>query len=147
MNKKFMGVTAALLLGSSVGMFADNIGPGLGAMLLKGKSGKGMEILGAFLNGIAFNGYFAITFGTMGYEEGAKIAFADANSFIADNFDNLAEDIAKGDGEYLDVLSDMIAVSDKVAFKNSVQANFSDIYSSADVTADEVAEKLFKLVI
>ena len=146
MNKKILAVTAALLVGTSANMFADNIGPGLGRVLLSGKSGKLWEFLGTTLNGICANGVFAITFGTSGYEDGAAIALADTNRFIAENMDNLANDIAVGDGEYLDTLADMLAVSDKAAFKNTVQANFTNIYSSSDVTATEVSAKIYALV-
>lgn len=147
MNKKVLAVTTALLIGASASMFADNIGPGLGRVLLKGKQGKMWEFLGTTLNGICYNGGFALTTGTLGYEEGATIALADTNRFIADNMDNLAQDIAMGEGEYLDVLSDMLAVSDKAAFKSTVQANFNNIYSSSEVTAEEVSAKIYALVI
>lgn len=98
------------------------------------------------MNGCCGNGLFAITTGTLGYEEGVTIALADTNRFIADNMDNLAQDIAMGDGEYLDVLADMLAVSDKAAFKSTVQANFDNIYSSSDVTSTEVSAKIYALV-
>ncbi len=147
MNKKVLAATAALMIGASASMFADNIGPGLGRVLLKGKQGKMWEFLGTTLNGICGNGTFALTTGTLGYEEGAAIALADTNRFIADNMDNLAQDIAMGEGEYLDVLSDMLAVSDKAAFKSTVQANFNNIYSSSEVTAEEVSAKIYALVI
>ena len=146
MNKKVLAVTAAVLVGTSASMFADNIGPGLGRVLLKGKSGKLWEFVGTTLNGLGGNGMFAITFGTSGYEKGAEIALVDTNNFIAENMDQLANDIAMGDGEYLDVLSDMLAVSDKAAFKNTLQANFNDIYSSSDVTSEEVSAKIYALV-
>ncbi|WP_296322498.1 DUF3015 family protein [Treponema sp. UBA3813] len=146
MNKKLLAVSAALLISTSASMFADNIGPGLGRVLLKGKQGKLWEFLGTTLNGLCGNGMFALTTGTLGYEEGAAIALADTNRFIADNMDNLAQDIAMGDGEYLDVLADMLAVSDKATFKSTLQANFNDIYSSSDVSATEVSAKIYALV-
>lgn len=147
MNKKVLAATAALLVGASASMFADNIGPGLGRVLLKGKQGKMWEFLGTTLNGICGNGVFALTTGTLGYEEGAAIALADTNRFIADNMDSLAQDIAMGEGEYLDTLSDMLAVSDKATFKTNLQANFNNIYSSSEVTAEEVSAKIYSLVI
>lgn len=147
MNKKILAAAAALTIGASASMFADNVGPGLGRVLLEGKQGKGWELLGTFLNALVGNGTFAITFGTSGYKEGAVIALADTNQFIADNMDSLAQDIAMGEGEYLDTLSDMLGVSDKVAFKSSAQASFSDIFASADVTAEEVSAKIYALAI
>lgn len=45
------------------------------------------------------------------------------------------------------VLADMLAVSDKVAFKNTLKDNFSNIYTSSDVTAEEVAARIHSFAI
>jgi len=146
-KKRFAVAVAALFLAaSSAGVFADNIGPGLGRELLKGQRGKGMEILGVTLNSLSCNQLFAITFGTLGYQDNAKIGMAATNTFIAENLDALAGDIAKGDGEYLDTLSTMLDVSDKVAFKSTLQKNFNGIFSSPDVTAADVSAKIYSFV-
>ena len=144
--KKFVAVLLAFMLIGSVFAFADNIGPGLGRIALQGKTGKGWEILGLTLNGLGGNGVFAITFGTSGYQNGAKIGKAETNTFIAENMDALAADIAKGEGEYLDTLAAMLEVADPVAFKVSAQAHFDDIFASPDVSAEEVSEKIYALV-
>ena len=61
--------------------------------------------------------------------------------------DGLAQDIAMGEGEYLDVLADMLAVSDKASFKSTLKDNFSNIYTSSDVTAEEVAARIHSFAI
>jgi hypothetical protein len=147
LKRKLVVLIAALSLIASSGVFADNIGPGLGRELLKGKKGKVMEIIGVTLNGISSNQLFAITFGTLGYKENAQIGMAATNTFIAENLDALAGDIAKGNGEYIDTLSSMLNVSDTVAFKTSLQKNFTEIFSSPDVSAAEVSAKIYSLVI
>lgn len=147
MNKKVLAATVALVIGTSAGVFADNIGAGLGRVLLQGKSGKGWEILGSILNGCCANGAFAITTGTLGYREGEAIALVDTKNFVADNMDGLAQNIAMGEGEYLDVLADMLAVSDKASFKSTLKDNFSNIYTSSDVTAEEVAARIHSFAI
>ena len=144
--KKFVAVLLSVMLIGSVFAFADNIGPGLGRTALKGKTGKGWELLGLTLNGLGANGVFAITFGTSGYQNGAAIGKAETTTFIAENMDALAADIAKGDGEYLDTLAAMLAVADPVAFKADTQANFDEIFASPDVSAEEVTEKIYALV-
>ena len=141
MKKSFL-VAAAVAMVSCAGLFADNVGPGLGRIALEGKSGKGWELLGTFLNGLCYNGTFAITFGTSGYQDGARIGMADADLFIAENMDSLAKDIAIGEGEYLDTLTDILAVEDKVAFKTTLHENFSNIYTSSKVSADEVSSRI-----
>jgi len=144
--KKFVAVLLTVMLIGSVFAFADNIGPGLGRIALKGKTGKGWEILGITLNGLGGNGLFAISFGTSGYEKNAKIGKAETATFIAENMDALAADIAKGDGEYLNALAAMLAVADPAAFKADTQANFDEIFASPDVSAEEVTEKIYALV-
>lgn len=146
LKKKIAAVAVALCLVGSTSVFADNIGPGLGRVLLKGQKGKVMEILGLTLNGISANGIFAITFGTLGYQEDAKIGMAASDAFVAENFDALANDISKGQGEYLDTLASILKVSDKAAFESLAQQNFDKIYSSADVTPAEVSAQIKNLL-
>lgn len=70
----------------------------------------------------------------------------ETNQFITDNMDAIANDIAKGEGEYIDTLSTMLNVSDSVAFKAALQNNFDEIFSSSEVSAQEVANKIYYLV-
>jgi len=147
MFKKKVAVAALVVLGifGSSGVFANNqnVGIGLGSTLLKGQKGKLMEIIAVTLNyGVCYNGLFAITFGTLGYKENVEIGMGAADSYIAENMDALAIDIAKGDGEYLDTLAQIMKVSDKDAFKSKVQENFDAIYGSQNVTSREVSESI-----
>ena len=123
-------------------VFADNIGPGLGRTALKGKSGKVMELVGTFLNGLCGNGTFAITSGTSGYQEGATIGLNSVDLYVAENMDSLANDIAKGNGEYLDTLAHLMKVENKDAFKENLHKNFNKIYTSKDVSSKEVVANI-----
>lgn len=122
--------------------FADNIGPGLGRVLLEGKSGKGMELLGTCLNGTSGNGTFAITSGTLGYKDGALIGVNIVDVYVAQNMDNLAIDIAKGEGEYVDTLAHLMEVEDKAAFISKLNQNFNSIFTSEAITSEQVAENI-----
>ncbi len=145
LRKKIAALVAAGMLAVSTSAFAGNVGPGLGYLLCHDKEGMGWDLLGAFLNGIWYNQFFAISFGTWGYDK-AAVAMTETNQFISDNMDALANDIAKGEGEYIDTLSTMLNVSDSVAFKASLQNNFDEIFSSSEVSAQEVANKIYSLV-
>ncbi len=145
LRKKIAALVAAGMLAVSTSAFAGNVGPGLGYLLCHDKEGMGWDLLGAFLNGIWYNQFFAISFGTWGYDK-AAVAMTETNQFISDNMDALASDIAKGEGEYIDTLSTMLNVSDSVAFKASLQNNFDEIFSSSEVSAQEVANKIYSLV-
>ena len=145
LRKKIAALVAAGMLAFSSSAFATNVGPGLGYILIGDKTGAGWDLLASFLNGIYWNQYFAITFGTSGYDKGL-VSMTETNQFVADNMDALAADIAKGEGEYIDTLSSMLNVSDSVAFKAALQNNFDEIFTSADVSAEEVTNKIYSFV-
>ena len=100
----FIATITVIASFSSVDSFAaGNAGVGFGAELFKGKSGKFFELLAVTTNGTSCSQTFAITSGTSGYKEGAVIAMNDTEIFIAKNMDNLATDIARGEGEYVNI--------------------------------------------
>ena len=68
--------------------------------------------------------------------------------FIDGNIDNLARDMAKGQGETLATLSEVWGVddADKARFNALVQDNFSDVFVSENVTSQEVFANLNNVV-
>ena len=50
--------------------------------------------------------------------------------FIEDNFDELKEEIAKGEGEHLDTLGGMFNLKDMERWKLYLQTNFEEIYQN-----------------
>lgn len=145
LRKKIAVLVAAGMLALSSSAFATNVGPGLGYVLIGDKTGPVWDLLASWLNGIWWNQWVAITFGTSGYDNGL-VGMTETNQFVADNMDALAADIAKGEGEYIDTLSTMLNVSDSVAFKATLQNNFEEIFTSADVSAEEVTSKIYSFV-
>ena len=142
---KLAAAVAVVSLALASSAFATKVGPGLGYVLLGDQSGPVMDLLAATTNGTFYSQGFAITFGTSGYS-GGLLGMEETDRFIADNMDALATDIAMGEGEYVDTLSTMLNVSDSVAFKAALQANFDNIFSSSDVSATEVSGKIYSLV-
>jgi len=142
---KLAAAVAVVSLALSTSAFATKVGPGLGWILFGQQSGPAYDLLAAVTNGTLCSGLFPITFGTSGYD-GGLIGMEETDKFIADNMDALATDIAMGEGEYVDTLSAMLNVSDSVAFKAALQANFDNIFSSSDVSAAEVSGKIYSLV-
>lgn len=93
-RKKIAAVLAVGMLAFSAKIFATDMGPGLGTTIIGDKPGKVNAILKGFLNGIAFNQLFAISFGTSGYvEEEMPDSVRD---FVEQNMDTLAADISSG---------------------------------------------------
>lgn len=149
--KKLLAVAAlaATLPLSNVAMADADIGCGLGTMVFDGKSGKVFKILGATTNGTSGNQTFGITFGTLGCDGNGTISSSEKLAlFIDGNMDNLARDIAKGDGETLATLSEVwgVQTSDKAAFNELAQENFAEVFKSENVTSQEVFANLNTLV-
>ena len=149
--KKLLAVAAlAVTLPLSNVVMADaDIGCGLGTMVFDGKSGKVFKILGATTNGISGNQTFGISFGTLGCDGNGTISSSEKLAlFIDGNMDNLARDIAKGEGETLATLSEVwgVQASDKAAFNELAQENFAEVFKSENVTSEEVFANLNTLV-
>lgn len=126
-------------------LFADNIGCGLGRLAMQGQQGKVFEILGVTTNNTFNTSTFAITSGTSGYKDGEVIGVNYVNAYVAQNMDNLATDIAKGDGEYLNTLATLMKIENKQAFKDNLNKNFCNIFTSKDITSDEVVANIYKI--
>ncbi len=149
--KKLLAVAAlaATLPLSNVAMADSDIGCGLGTMVFDGKSGKVFKVLAATTNGTSGNQTFGITFGTLGCDGTGTISSSEKLAmFIDGNIDNLARDIAKGEGETLATLSEVWGVqeADKAAFNELAQENFAEVFKSENVTSEEVFANLNNLV-
>lgn len=131
--------------------FADqnNYGCGLGSMIFKGNDGLLSQTCAATFNGICANQLFGITSGTLNCERPQSLAANEKlNTYVADNMDNLAKDIAQGNGEYLNTLAVLMEVPEKerVDFYSRLQTNFSHIYTSDKVTHVDVLNNIETVV-
>lgn len=148
--KKLFAVAALVALPFSNAVMADSdIGCGVGTMIFDGKEDKVFKVLGATTNGTSGNQTFGITFGTLGCDGTGTINSAQKLAlFIDGNLDNLARDIARGEGETLATLSEVwgIQASDKAAFNQLAKENFANVFQSENVTSQEVFTNLNTLV-
>jgi len=122
----------------------DNTGCGWGAMAWEGKDGLVFQVLAATTNGTFGNQTFGITTGTADCEKAPSFASnEELNRFVAENMDNLASDVAVGQGEYIESLAELMDIPDaqKIGFYYTLQANFSEIFSG-DVSHVDVLESL-----
>jgi hypothetical protein len=148
--KKLAYVVSAVLMTvvlSSVGLAVDqkNTGCGLGSMLFEGQNGLVSQTFAVTTNGTFGNQTFGITTGTSNCEKYKTITFNEKlNTFVADNMGNLASDIARGQGEYLNTLAVLMEVpsTQKGVFYSHLQAHFSDIYTSDKVTHSDVVKNI-----
>ncbi len=121
---------------------------GLGTKWFGDKSGLLMHSLAATTNG--YTGTFGVTTGTSGCDQFEGIVFDSkrVEKFVASNMDNLAKDIAKGQGEYLNTLADIMEVknNDRGVLFSTLQKNFDKIYTTDDITANAVVENIQTVV-
>ena len=143
----FNAVFMLMVVLSGVGWAVDpkNTGCGLGSLAFEGQNGLISQVLAATTNGIFGNQTFGITSGTLNCERYKTFAYNEkVGVFVAENMDNLARDIARGQGEYVNTLAVLMEVPDvkKASFRSQLQAHFSDIYTSDKVTHSEIVQNI-----
>jgi len=150
--KIFMVVAMVVAFSSvsfSKGLVRKNFGNcGLGSKWFGDKSGLTMHSFAGTTNGST--GTYGVTTGTSGCEQFEGIVFDSkrVEKYVASNMDNLANDIAKGKGEYLNTLADIMEVKkeSRSALFSTLQQNFDEIYSSDDITAKAVVGNIQTVV-
>lgn len=151
--KKLLVVVMFVVLTSPAAMAAgalrNNVGCGIGTLLFEsvgqGNSGWLLQAIASMTNS-TFTSSFTMTTGTINCAGNInKVVSTEVYEFINANMDDLARDVAMGNGATIDSLAAMLEISDKDAFSASLQANFSTIFPSADVESAEVANKIVSL--
>ncbi|MDA1088202.1 MAG: DUF3015 family protein, partial [Verrucomicrobia bacterium] len=101
------------------------------------------------LNNISGNQTFGVTSGTLDCDQSTElVSVKEVQQYISANMDAIAYDVASGEGQSLHALADLMRLpsenrSDVYA---RWQQGFDGIFSHDNVTADEVATKLAKLI-
>lgn len=77
-----------------------------------------------------------------------KVTQARIEHFASENLDHLAQEMAVGRGEHLDVLAHLIEVraEDEVAFRSLAQSRFEVLFPSDGTTSTEMLETLARLM-
>ncbi len=149
MKKLILAVGGAILVaGTAQAVNKQNTGCGLGYVAMKDQEGLVFEVLAVTTNGTSFNQTFGITFGTLECEKPAKVAVDDrVHLFVSKNMDELAQDIARGEGMYLETLALLMGVpeNERTAFYSKLSRNFDRIFPSDKVTSAEVLEAISTL--
>ncbi len=123
----------------------NNVGCGWGSMVFDGKKGVAEQVLAATTNGTFGNQTFGITSGTAGCaRDGVVQKYAAADAFTGANMEKLARDMSVGQGEALETMADLMGIAEehKPAFFKSSKDNFAKIFSSENVTSEEVLTAL-----
>jgi len=132
-----------LMTGAVYAGVKDNCGCGIGSQVFYDKDSLLFQVLAATTNGICGNQTFGISSGTLGCDKPKNLVKTEElNKFVAENMDNLAIDIASGEGESLNSVAEIIEVpaDRRPEFFSALQNNFGKIYSSANVSHTDVVD-------
>ncbi len=115
-------------------------GCGLGSMAIK-ENGK-MQMVASLLNGTGGQ-TFGITSGTSNCTDSGATASA---MYIAVNQESLKKDIARGDGESLNGLSQILKCSNSAMLNSALQQNYSMIFPTNSVKSEEINSNIHALI-
>ena len=149
--KKLVLLTIVLALISTSAFAAKSSGKaygaagcGLGSMAM-GKDGN--QVLAATTNGTFGTQLFGITSGTSNCTDGGAMAsnqqlpvFVEANRLA------LSNDIARGSGETVANLSEVMGCNDPAHLANTLQSNFKAIFPSATIASESVTQAIVDVV-
>ena len=142
--KKIISLIAAI--GLTTAVYAnENTGCGLGSLIIHNQNTVALQVLAATTNGTSGNQTFGITSGTSNCAKPNNFVSNDKlNRFVSENMDELAMDISSGKGETLSTVAKLMNVENTSDFSAKLQANFSTIYSSENVTSATVIDSIAK---
>jgi hypothetical protein len=142
--KKIVSLIAAI--GLTTAVYAnENTGCGLGSLIIKNQNTVVLQALAATTNGTSGNQTFGITSGTSNCDKPSNFVSNDKlNKFVGENMDELALDISAGRGETLETVAKLMNVENTQEFSSKLQANFSNIYTSENVTSATVIDSIAK---
>lgn len=144
--KKIILSAVVTLLFASVSFAASakqNTGCGLGTVLWKNRADSSIlsQALQATTNGSFGNQTFGITSGTLECSEPAHAASNERlKEFVVANMDNLAKDIATGQGESLNTFNELLQVpaDQRLEFNAKLQKSFGSIFTHDKIAYADV---------
>lgn len=147
MKKVLLGLALSLVVTGTAfaGLAKTNTGCGLGSMLWENNADNSslFQAFQATTNGTSGSQTFGISTGTSNCQKPASFVQNEKlNNFVQANMDNLAQDIARGNGESLDTFAELLGVTpaQNAAFSAKLQANFGKIFTSENVVLAEVID-------
>ncbi|MNJ64222.1 hypothetical protein D3C77_601660 [compost metagenome] len=133
-----------LIAAASLNAFAEAPGGpncGWGNMLFEGQKGLPSHVVASITNGTSGNATFGMTSGTNGCSAEGTLTYGGKSMLVLSSIMNeLSEDMAKGEGEALTTFAVVLGVQpeDRAHFSAVTHSHFEQIFSSADVTAEQV---------
>ena len=140
----------ALISASTVanaGAAGGDGGCGWGQALFKGQTGMATHVLAGITNASTGNNTFGMTTGTNGCSTTGTLGYG-GQSVVSSIMDEFSEDVARGEGDAMDTVSVVYGVDaqDRDTFAKVMHENFTTLFPSEDVTADELMASIEEIM-
>lgn len=152
MIKKVLGLCIVIGLIAMPALASDKgAGCGLGKVVFEGNSGFLSHTVASTTNGLGSGTSglntqnLGMTFGTLGCDANSVIkADFEQATFVTANLENISQDMAVGNGQYLESLAGLMGCpsADYAAFGEFTQKNYPQLVSDPNVSADELLSGL-----
>jgi hypothetical protein len=142
------GALLGLGLGAAPALADNDVGCGIGTKFMAGKSGLVSHVLASCTNAYTLQSV-SLTFNMFGCDGSGKVtADAELRKFAATNLDQLARDMARGEGETLAAFAHLLQVpaEQQGAFGAFTQAHFVDLFPSDGVTSNQMIDAFYRLL-
>jgi hypothetical protein len=143
-----LGALLTLGLGATPALADNDVGCGIGTNLMKGKEGLVSHVLASCTNAYTLQSV-SLTFNMFGCDSTGKVtADAELRKFAAANLDQLARDMARGEGEALAAFAHLLQVpaEEQGAFGAFTQGHFVDLFPNDGVTSNEMIDAFYRLL-
>lgn len=116
-------------------------GCGLGSVIFGDDEGM-VQVLAATTNGTFYTQTFGISSGTSNCKPESGKHAANLNVYVESNQAALASDVARGGGDTVAGLSQILGCSDVAEFGHALQSNYEMIFPTQDVSASAVSQAI-----
>jgi hypothetical protein len=143
-----LGALLGLGFGAAPAQADNDVGCGIGTKWMAGRAGLVPHLLASCTNAYTFQSV-SLTFNMFGCDGKGKVtADAELRKFAATNLDQLARDMARGEGETLSAFAHLLQVpaEQQGAFGAFTQAHFVDLFPSDGVTSNEMIDAFYHLL-
>ena len=132
---------------ANAGAAGGDGGCGWGQALFKGQSGTASHVLAGITNASTGNNTFGMTTGTNGCSTTGTLSYG-GESVVSAIMDEFSEDVARGEGDALDTVAVVYGVDaqDRDAFAKVMHENFTTLFPSEDVTAEEMMASIEEIM-
>ena len=132
---------------ANAGAAGGDGGCGWGQALFEGQSGMATHVLAGITNASTGNNTFGMTTGTNGCTTTGTLGYG-GQSVVSSIMDEFSEDVARGEGDAMDTVSVVYGVDaqDRDTFAKVMHENFTTLFPSEDVTADELMSSIEEIM-